>query len=700
MASTEVVELKAGLTIRSLLITIIFVAIYAPLSAVIGLYTNKTGTFGSFIIPMVYIAVIAELLGRVSPKLRIAPQEYVFIFSVICFLGLHSHLTMHAAAHSNLMSMPTWSVFEPYLGLAQSALQKIWSNALGNSWAVAPEPYRFDIAKMIASGRVAGEAIPWNYLIPAFIYWGLAFLFYSFISMFIAFTFGKPWIEEERLVFPLALPSLYLFREAGEIDPSTNKSRILDFKNTATKVFWGMFLIGAISGINPLIAELWPEFPIASWWGETKLNMEFLAGTGIYASGIFFIPQIAVGLVLPNDVLISFILGWVIFGVIYQYIAIQAGWVAYYSGMEFEWPWSGNYPGRVMPFPYRFFAMNGMAIGIGLWALYRQRKRVMNVISALWKGGEERGISLRIVSLLLFIGIFGWYALMVADGADPIVAIELPILAFIFNIFYARVYAETFWQVGCGMGFAQGPSIWELMYQTGVVTRGWPTEVSWGSPMTDRSWFIINMNYSAVASWNTSFSMMSGGSMVTLYKLAYDLKMKMRDFLIALIVGTLVLLFVLLPLVCYFILSTQGGYSAFTHLNSWWCWTMSGYYITGRSSVTGLDVGYNLGVLIGLGAVVSIVLYLLKTYVPFLWFINVPALYTSMIQANYMWLTSLIALIIKYVAIRTIGVKRYEEYAMPIVAGWILGFGAMWLPAALINLFGVAIPRMQSLWVP
>lgn len=114
----------------------------------------------------------------------------------------------------------------------------------------------------------------------------------------------------------------------------------------------------------------------------------------------------------------------------------------------------------------------------------------------------------------------------------------------------------------------------------------------------------------------------------------------------------------------------------------------------------GLTREYELGVLWGLGIALALVIYVLKFKAPFLWFPNVPALYVAITIPTYMWMTSLIALIIKYLTIRTIGIKKYEEYAVPIVAGWILGYGAMWLPPALINLFGVAIPKMQTLLVP
>jgi len=105
-------------------------------------------------------------------------------------------------------------------------------------------------------------------------------------------------------------------------------------------------------------------------------------------------------------------------------------------------------------------------------------------------------------------------------------------------------------------------------------------------------------------------------------------------------------------------------------------------------------------VVFGFGILLALVLYILKTKVSLFWFISVPALFVAMTIPNYMWFTSLVALIIKYVAIRTVGIKKYEQYAMPAVSGWIIGFGAMWLLAALVNLAGVAWPNYVNLFQP
>lgn len=695
----EVVEYLPGLTKRSLAIGIPLLLVYAYLSVIVGLYTDKPGTFGTFILPMVYLVFIFEILGRANPKLRLTPQEWVFIFSLFTFLGMHSYLTMHAAAHINppqyLWSCIPWG---DYLGFTTGGLESYWSAAVP-AVSVPPEPLRFEVARMIRSGRTLGQEVPWGAVLQPILYWGAVYVFYCLISAWVTFTVGKPWVEEERLVFPLAVPSLYLFREASEVSTG-NKSRLFDFSIPHTKVFWAMFVVGIISGINPILAELLPAFPIAAWWGETNLALPFLASLwpGIYAAAIFFIPQIAVGLVMPNDALITLILCWIIFGVLYQGIAVMTGTVPYNPGMEYVWPWE-SYPGVWMPFPYRFIAANGVGLAITVWLLYRYRRRFAEVFSTLWKRDiTERGLSLRLATILMLVGFFGWYALMLAERASPVVALLVPIWALLWNICYARIFAEVFWHVGTGWGHA-----WIPTYEFGRLVHGWRAygQVTWDNPMTDPAWFTVARHIANLHNWNVSFSPLSSGHQATLYKLAYDLKMRLTDMLIAIIIGALVFSFVAMPIEAYFILHTKGGLDVTNAAGaSWWPWMAAGWYHRGYWMGTGMTPDVVMWLFYGVGLVLGLALYVLKARFAWFWFINVPALYIGMTIVTYMWLTSLIALIIKFVAIRTVGIKRYEEYATPACAGWILGFGAGWLPAALVNFFVVVLPRLSALWIP
>jgi len=363
----EAVEYRPGMTTKALAIALPLAIFYAFLGCVLGLYTDKPGTFGTFVIPMVYLVLLFEVLGRLNPRLRFSPQEMAFMFVIFTFLAQHSYIFMHAAAHNDPISY-TWITvpLSDYLAFTIDSLRDFWSQSVP-AVVVPPEPLRFEVGRLLLYGVPPGQAAPLGTVLGTLFYWGLVYTFYSFISMFITFTFGKPWVEEERLVFPIAIPSLYLFREAGEVSGGGNKSRLFDFSLPSTKVFWAMFFVGVVSGINPIIAELFPAFPIGAWWGETKLTFPWLAALwpGVYAAAVFYIPQLAIGLLLPNDVLITCILGWVIFGVLYQGIGVMTGTVPYNPGMEFVWPWE-NFPGHWMPFPYRLIGQNGFALAIAV----------------------------------------------------------------------------------------------------------------------------------------------------------------------------------------------------------------------------------------------------------------------------------------------------------------------------------------------
>jgi signal transduction histidine kinase len=82
-------------------------------------------------------------------------------------------------------------------------------------------------------------------------------------------------------------------------------------------------------------------------------------------------------------------------------------------------------------------------------------------------------------------------------------------------------------------------------------------------------------------------------------------------------------------------------------------------------------------------------------------FIDPTALTMSMaVGLIWTWLFALIALILRVILIRVMGVKRFEEYVIPIGAGAALGFGAPIIVTGLIELFTVVLPRFSAFYVP
>ena len=86
----------------------------------------------------------------------------------------------------------------------------------------------------------------------------------------------------------------------------------------------------------------------------------------------------------------------------------------------------------------------------------------------------------------------------------------------------------------------------------------------------------------------------------------------------------------------------------------------------------------------------------------FPWFFIDPTAFTASVAVGLIWTwgSALVALILRLVLIRVMGVKRYEEYAIPIAVGITLGFGAPILVVGLIEFFRVILPRFLSYYVP
>ncbi|MEM2922298.1 MAG: DUF6785 family protein, partial [Candidatus Bathyarchaeia archaeon] len=90
-----------------------------------------------------------------------------------------------------------------------------------------------------------GQEVPWGEFIAPITYWSIYTTLTYFLCLFLAFgIYGRMWAEVEKLPFPLSLPMIFMVNNALDVDPSTNKSRWFDLKNTSIKVFWIAFFMG------------------------------------------------------------------------------------------------------------------------------------------------------------------------------------------------------------------------------------------------------------------------------------------------------------------------------------------------------------------------------------------------------------------------------------------------------------------------
>jgi len=699
------VEVWRSLSARAFILALVFEIPLLFLSVIINNYTDKNMTYGAFVIPMFYVVLAAAALGKFSNKLRLTSREYMVIFTAMSMM-VGSYYFSKGIAGEEGMHQFDWLVGME--GQVFGDADWLWGrpgswNDL-TPWFIFPTGNtRSLLGDILLNGMRPGMAFDMSPLAVPILFWSALVLLYSFIGLFVVFGLvGKPWVEEERLFFPLAVPHMYLFKTADEIDPNTNQSRLLNLKDPTIKVFWGSIVIGLLLSMGPLISEVYPPAAIVlptAWWGETTVRMDALAATlpGAYSTGLLFYDMSILWLLAPNDILYTSIFVYIVFGVIWQSVAVGMRIIPYTPGIEFLNPWD-DVPAWWEPFPFGSIGSVGVGLGIALWLVWTLRHRIKQLISAL-KGEDivEHGLSLKSVTWFGIASMVAWVVLLTAAGSPFLMNLGMVVILILYAILVARIWAMFYWHT---QQFTDNSFALEVPYYVGSQLGYWnPMENfgSWDNPNPSAAWYVYNRTQWAVGTWTMMFHTLTSGSLVNLYKIAHYNRLNLKHVMILIIMCSTVFV-VLGQVMTYWILGHAGGY-ANTNAWEWTLWAPEGAYWSGSDwGPTRYSFQNDLIYMIG-GALVAIALYLIR--LRFAWFFISPeALYANLFLPNYCWLAAAIALIVKTTGIRTVGIRRFEEYIMPAAAGTVIGFGAPWFLAMLVNFANVALPRFMSLFVP
>lgn len=672
---------------------LLFTVVTVLLGNIVWLFTDKPGTFNGIAVSILWIALLNEALGRLNKRLRLSAQELVLMLVPGTVVLSTKYLAAGVTG-----SEAIFGHFEHTIAVAGYAqnidYHKEWFTAMTPTFMF---PKSEAAIQMFISGVRPGQAVPWGEWIAPIAFWSVLMILVYLIMMFLTFGLaGRQWVEVERLAFPLSIPGLFVISRSGEVDPMTNKSRFLNFKDPRTKVFWGAMLVGLAASIIPFLYEILPPLAIlgAFAWGETPVRLEALAAglPGSYAFGVFHTQSMVLILLLPNDVYYTAILSWIIFGVLYQGIGVMTGAIPYEPGMEFRWNWE-QIPAWWPPIPYAFIGI-GVAFAVGLWSLFMLRGRIKMLASTLTgKDTIEYGLSMRLVTTIGIASIILFLALIFAIGVPVIYGIVWFVLWFIWYVHMARVGAEFWWH---NVDFWSDFNGWTLTYPVGAALGNWPWTVPSGG--NNYAWFVSNMvGYGAPGGWVLRTEGFGPVGSMALYKIAYHNRMNLRDlYWLMLIIAIIITPFAMW---WHIWLVNHGG--GFINQNNWgWRpWWQSGAY--------GLDTGglrpgqtfESTYFFVGLGFIVGLLLFVVR--MKFAWFfINPVALVPSLACMPWIWMICLVALIIKTLGIRIVGLKRYEEYVLPAAAGVALGFGSLFFWSVLVNFFTVALPKFLGLYVP
>ncbi len=673
--------------------------IAVPISVMTWLYTSKGGTINAFFLPFIYIILLNELLGRINKRLRLSGQELVVIFTALLLVNSIKYMPKGALSggeavigllEKSLIAAISSQIMDP--GLAE------YYRPMVPSWM---GPKSVEALEAIAYGLKPGQALPWGEFIAPIAYWSLYVILIYCLCLFLSFgVYGKRWVEVERLVFPLSQPMVFAVNSAMDIDPATNKSRWFDLRQINYRVFWIAFAIGAIFSFIPVLGEIIP--PLAVWgafaWGEQPILFEWMPAVlpGAMARGVLQVDQIALWLLLPVSTLVSCVLAYVIFGVLYQGLGVLLGVIPYNPGMEFLWNWE-DIPANWYPLPYRFIGVTGMMVGLGLISLWHARDRFRELFVSL-RGPDrsEYGLSLRGLSLFGIVVMALILIQFIASGVPAIIAILMLVFAIVYYTALARVTSELWWHVDDFMGVGG----YSYIYTPGVLLGYWPYTVPTGGN-----------NYAAFVTahlalpfnncWTVRVNGLGPGGSVGLYKIAYETRTNLRDVL-ATAVYYVVLGTVLTSVFMIWFLAHGGGITRTNSWGNWVHWMKTGYAVTGSGGFgpygeTRPDAIFPFA---AFGLVLFFALYFIRIKFPMIPIDPTAFTMSLAVGLIWTWLSALVALVIKLVLVRVMGVRRFEQYVLAIATGIALGFGAPILIAGLIEFFATILPRFSAFYVP
>ncbi|MEM4430335.1 MAG: DUF6785 family protein [Thermofilaceae archaeon] len=682
-ASTEVrVEAQRGLTPRVLILSLITIFVLTPVSAMIYFLTDKTGLYQSLMIPYFFIILLNFLVGKVNPRWRLTPPELAILllpfFAIIgkAYLPIGAGFegfgrfqinTVHFLIYAT-NNMPMMPVFRELLP--------------GYIWPKDPT-----VIEMAWRGKLPGEVVNWGAWTGAIMFIWLSSLTWLLLVIFIVFgIIGYQWVEVERLTFPMAIPTTYIIVRSQE----NGRTPLFDMKESESRIFWVAFIVGLVIGGAPIMAEVIPAIPVggAFQWGEMPMSFMFIPavfGPGAHAQAVFIIHQAMLFLLVPFDVLWTGFLIWVIFGLIYQPLGVRMGWLPYQPGVE---TWSNWWFGYRPPFPYSFFATAGLATGVALYSLWVARDRIRRLFSTI-RGADivEDGLSLRLVAMGLIGSALFFLIFWAAVGVPFVAAILLLLTWFIWQIGHARVMAEVWWHDPCYWAY-----VFYWLYPAGA---GW----MWGTEIPTRSagWLMTNTAITILGEWTPRHFPMSSGFFTNYYYVVRRTRTNLKDaFIISVITAVLCsLIATIVPLW----LANHIGLSKSA---------LVGYasYIAGYTSDKGITSmgaftipNEHIAAWTVIGILTALALYFIRMRWP-AFIINPVAAIPAFWLMEFMWLASLVALVVKIVLVRALGAARFERYVTPIAAGVAIGYGALVIVPMFFHIATTIIPRFAALYVP
>ncbi|MHA1968396.1 MAG: DUF6785 family protein, partial [Candidatus Hodarchaeales archaeon] len=432
---------QTGLTRRSLSIGLVLLLFW-------GLLTIFAGNFGeapqvlieemSILFPFFLLIFGLQLLEKIRIRgTKLTRQELTFIWAML-IVGIPIASSGFLAGRLLLNAMYTRQ---------DEPLSMIdWSPPF---WAPAGE----ETYRAFGGGVLPNFAL---WLIPL-AFWGITCIAWAFMCLFLIQIFRKPWVDVERLSFPLAQPVQELLEAPLAAPQERNKRYLWLAIGSMLGIIWTsieflrvVFQIDLFEDI-----DIFGIVPGRAWSVLIDFGKEFGLSSFLPNAYLEARPEpimIAAFLLVSLNVLLSGLVFYLLFWVFIPVFETELGIIDPPTVVASP-PYIDLGFARVGGISLFAFGEFGMLFGVAIWAVILQRRYLWRSIQAIWDPSiiDESGepisyrtawIGLGVCSLIFFLSLL-------FSGSPLFGAVYTVIFLIVGYVAGARLRAET---AGMGIG--------------------------------------------------------------------------------------------------------------------------------------------------------------------------------------------------------------------------------------------------------
>ncbi len=668
-ATTTEVKPEKGLTPKAFIVGIVISALITiPLFYWMRyqwsrMFIRRLSTIGYGYTLMLELVFIIALLQMVSKAFKFNRKELTVIYAMLAV----------STAIPFAVGIQTFSiVYSGYMG-GRTVLLPV----IPDFWT-PKDPF---ILSKLWSGNIPFDFGVWA---PSIMTWTVAYYLFFFFAYAIGLILRKPFLEVEKLPFPMRQPISWMIDNTttpASGEPTANKFRARLLSKKAL-TFWIAFIIGFFAnwyysptGGGGQGQGLDRFFPIIS---EPYLAYTYLSGKLPYPYTnmviAWDIDAIGIGMyfLFPLDILLTAFIWYVIGYLIYPTIAVMTGIVPARPGAG---EWSAIGIGTTPPFMPLQIGDRGAYVGIALFALFMGRKEIAASFKAFLKGPtkeelETEPVSYRISWSILIVTLVGLTLFLTVSGANILLALFTVLLIGLVQIWMARVRAEAWPGFSNAWGAHTGDYFGSWITGFGQVVGAFPADGVKLSAEAQRGLY-VTAGFAGLSYLKSLWSPTFAG--IEAFAVAQETKTSLKEIFLA----TIPVVLIVFPLTFTFLSMHLAAFGASRFTGDWWSGSefpqINDFIIprfNGLSPYGGGNAGWFTGYTI-VGIILAFGMGIARMTLP--WFPLNPIGLVMMNVSFYGFLYVVIAYFSKLVILKVGGSELYQNTALPIAIGLMVG---------------------------